>query len=213
MIDHQVNRHNRVDLRRVATQTGHCRTQRGQVHQGGHAGEVLQDHAGGEEGQLPPARRSAVPVGQGQDVLAGDHPAVLFAQQRFEQDPDRERQAVDIRQAVLLKPVQAVIAHGSAAAGCQRSARPKSVRNHAHPSSPRCAAGIPGADDTTNLAQKRGFWRDPHPLDGPARRRSQNVIERHKKTPNYDRRSLFRCTMDIQDLGRSGGRCPPPVGA
>ena len=43
VIDHQIDRHQRVDLLGVAAQPRHRAAQRRQVHHAGHAGEVLQD--------------------------------------------------------------------------------------------------------------------------------------------------------------------------
>ncbi len=41
VVDHQLGRHERVDLGRVATHRGHRVAHRGEVHDGRHAGEVL----------------------------------------------------------------------------------------------------------------------------------------------------------------------------
>ena len=45
VVDDQLGRHQRVDLRRVAAQLGHRVAHRGEVDDRGHAGEVLHHHA------------------------------------------------------------------------------------------------------------------------------------------------------------------------
>jgi hypothetical protein len=49
VVDHELRRHERVDLRRVAAEVGHGLAHGGEVDDGRDAGEVLQDHAGGRE--------------------------------------------------------------------------------------------------------------------------------------------------------------------
>ena len=62
VVDHEVARHQRVDARRVAAGARHGRAHRGEVDDGGHAGEVLQQHARGEERHALARRRA--PAGQ-----------------------------------------------------------------------------------------------------------------------------------------------------
>jgi hypothetical protein len=45
VVDHQLDRHQRVDLVRVAAELAHRVAHRGEVDDGGHAGEVLHQHA------------------------------------------------------------------------------------------------------------------------------------------------------------------------
>ena len=45
MIDHQVDRHQRVDLSRIAAQAGHGRAHRSQVDHRRHTGEILHHDA------------------------------------------------------------------------------------------------------------------------------------------------------------------------
>src|SRR5690606_1323045 len=52
VVDHQFGRDQRVDLSGVAAQPAHRVAHRRQVYHAGHAGEVLQHHAGRHEGDL-----------------------------------------------------------------------------------------------------------------------------------------------------------------
>ena len=103
VVDHQVDRHQRVDLLRVAAERHHGVAHGRQVDDGGNAGEVLHEHARRAVGDLL-AGRALVgePVAHGLDVLPGDGLAILVAQQVFEQHLHREGQARDAGQAVLL---------------------------------------------------------------------------------------------------------------
>src|SRR6185312_4980527 len=81
VVDDHVGGRERVDLVGVAAQGGDGLAHGGQVHDAGHAGEVLHDHAGGGELDLGARLRRGIPVGQGQDVILGDVGAVFGAQQ------------------------------------------------------------------------------------------------------------------------------------
>jgi hypothetical protein len=76
---------------------------RGEVHDGRHAREVLHQHARGAESDLLLGLAAVVePGGDRLDVGLGDGAAVLVAQEVLEQHLHRERQARDVREAVLL---------------------------------------------------------------------------------------------------------------
>ena len=96
VVDDELDRHERVDRRRVAAHLGHRVAQRRQVDDARHAREVLQDHAGGREGDLLRGLGLRVPRGERLDVLRADADAVLVAQQVLEQHLQRERQARDV---------------------------------------------------------------------------------------------------------------------
>src|SRR5471032_871063 len=96
VVDHQVDRHQRLDLFRVdAHLVGHV-AHRGQVGQQRHAGEVLQHDARHYERDLVGAIAGRRPAGQLLDVFFGDLFAVAIAQHRFQHDADRYRQARDV---------------------------------------------------------------------------------------------------------------------
>ena len=64
VVDHQVDRHQRVDLLRVAAEPPHGASHGRQIHHARHAGEVLQDHPGRLEGNFdrrPRPSRSSRP--------------------------------------------------------------------------------------------------------------------------------------------------------
>ena len=96
VVDHQLDRHERVDRRRVAAHLGHRVAQRGEVDDARDAGEVLQDHARGREGDLLRRLGLRVPRRERLDVLAADADAVLVAQQVLEQHLQREGQPRDV---------------------------------------------------------------------------------------------------------------------
>ena len=71
VVDHQLGRGERVDAGRVAAHLGHRVAHRGEVDDGRDAGEVLQQHAGGGEGDLLARVGLGVPAGEGLDVGGG----------------------------------------------------------------------------------------------------------------------------------------------
>ena len=68
----------------------------GEIDQQRHAGEVLQDDAGHDEGNFLVRGRLGVPIGQGLDVLLGDFFAVAIAEHRFEDDADGDGEPRDL---------------------------------------------------------------------------------------------------------------------
>ncbi len=70
VVDHELDRDQRVDLLRVAAEVGHRGAHRGQVDDGRHAREVLQQDAGRVVVDLLRRLRSGVPAGDRLDVLA-----------------------------------------------------------------------------------------------------------------------------------------------
>jgi hypothetical protein len=96
MIHHEVHRHQRLDDLRVLPHPGDGRAHRRQVHQERHAGEILQDDARDDKGDLLRARAVRRPRGQGGDRRLGHALAVAVAQQRLEDQPDAHRQAGDL---------------------------------------------------------------------------------------------------------------------
>ena len=132
MVDDQVDRHQRIDLLRIAAERGHGVAHRGQVDHGRHAGEVLHQHAGRAIGDLD-AGRALVgqPAGDRLDALLGDRAAVLVAQQVLEQHLHRIGQLRDAGQPVLLGLDQAVIDIFGAADG-ERPAAIEAVERFWH---------------------------------------------------------------------------------
>src|SRR5690606_13625175 len=86
---------------------------RGKVDHAGHAGEVLQHHARGHEGDFDVRVGLGVPVGDGLDVPGQHGDAVLVPEQVLQQDLHREGQARDIEALAELR--QAGVGQGLAA--------------------------------------------------------------------------------------------------
>ncbi len=80
MIDDQLGREQRIDSLRAPAHALHCFSHGGQVHNRRDAGEVLQQHTRGHEGNLF-FRSPGPPACQRADVLGMDKTAILAAQQ------------------------------------------------------------------------------------------------------------------------------------
>ncbi len=110
VVDDEVDRHQRVDLLRIASQRGEAVTHGGQVDHGRNAGEILHQHAGRTVGDLD-AGGALVgqPGGYGLDGLLGDGAAVFVAQEVLKQNLHRIGQAGNAGEAVLFGLSQVVI--------------------------------------------------------------------------------------------------------
>ncbi len=102
VVDDEIDRHQRIDLRRVTAHRLHGVAHGGQIDDAGDAGEVLQEHAGWAIGDLGLGGLGFQPFCAGSDVGGLDGAAVLVAQQVLEQHLERERQLRDPGQAVFL---------------------------------------------------------------------------------------------------------------
>ena len=109
MVDDQIDRHQRVDARRVAAERHHGVAHGGKIDHGGNAGEILHQHARGPKGDLAVALAGGKPGGHGADVVGGDRAPVLVAEQVLEQHLQREGQAGNAGKPVLLGIGQAVV--------------------------------------------------------------------------------------------------------
>ena len=86
VVDHQLDRLQRIDLAGVASQPDDAVAHRGEIDHTRHTGEVLEQHAGRREGNFFHGVALHIPFRQRLDVLALDEPSVFMAQQVFEQD-------------------------------------------------------------------------------------------------------------------------------
>ncbi|MNJ64807.1 hypothetical protein D3C77_607840 [compost metagenome] len=99
MVDDQVHGRQRIDSLRVGAGFGHGVAHGGEVDDGGNAGEVLHQYAGRAVADLVVRAAVLQPVGDGLAVI-GPHGRTVFpAQQVFQQDLERKRQAADVAQA------------------------------------------------------------------------------------------------------------------
>ena len=99
VIDHELDRLQRVDLLRVAAHLGHRIAHRREVDHTRDAREILQQDARRPVRDLGVALRLRIPVGQRLDVARGDAAAVLEADEVLEQNLQAKRQARDARMA------------------------------------------------------------------------------------------------------------------
>jgi hypothetical protein len=105
VVDHQIRGDERVERLGVAALLAHRVAHGRQIDDGGHAGEVLHQHAGGQErylaaavaGAVPPAR----PLRQRGHVVVGDAHPVVVAQQVLEQDLERIGEPAGVPEVVL----------------------------------------------------------------------------------------------------------------
>ena len=99
VVDDELHRRERVDLRGVAAERAHRVAHRGEVDHRRHAREVLEQYPRGSERDLGGRLRAGVPSGQRLDVARGDAGAVFVAQQVLQEDFQRVGQAVQVEPA------------------------------------------------------------------------------------------------------------------
>ena len=103
MIDDEFDRHQRIDLVGVPAEGDDGVAHRGEVDDGGHAGEVLHQDALGREGDLlrvvagglTVTRGILAPARERLDVGGGDLDAVFVSQQVLQEHLDGVRESVD----------------------------------------------------------------------------------------------------------------------
>ena len=98
MVDDHVGLDLRVDDLRVAAEILDRVAHGGEVHDAGHAGEVLHDHTRGRELDFMAGLGLRGPVQQRLDVFVRDVRAVDVAYQVLDEDLERVRQMVDAGQ-------------------------------------------------------------------------------------------------------------------
>ncbi len=96
VVDHELDRDQRVDLLRVAAEIGHRRSHRGEIDDRRDAGEVLQEDARGVVADLVRRLGGGIPAGDRLDVTRGDGDAVLAPQDVLEQDAQGVREPRDV---------------------------------------------------------------------------------------------------------------------
>ena len=86
VVDHQIDRHQRIDFFRVGAQLGHGVTHGGQIDHGGHASKVLHQYASRAEANFVFDRTLVVdPGGQRLEVIRTHGLRIFVAQQVLQQ--------------------------------------------------------------------------------------------------------------------------------
>ena len=101
VIDDQLGGLQGIDQRGIAAQLLHGVAHGGQVDHRGDAGEILQQHAAGREGDFLVRLGFAVPGRQGADVVRGHVAAVFGAQQIFQQNAQARTEDVLVEMPCL----------------------------------------------------------------------------------------------------------------
>ena len=105
MVNHQLSRLERIDERGIAAQFRHGVAHRGEIHNGGNAGEVLHEHSAGRESDLLFGFRFAVPRRQRANIVGFYVASVFGAQQVFKQNAQGEREMLR-RDPLVIKSIQ-----------------------------------------------------------------------------------------------------------
>ena len=108
VIDHQIDRHQRIDSSRISTSALHRGPHGGQIDHGRHAGQVLQNHPRDLKWHLAGVRNLRIPLGQPLHILAGHLKLISIAQRALQQHLDRKRQLIDVGNAALGQRAQPV---------------------------------------------------------------------------------------------------------
>ena len=93
VIDHQVDRHFRLDQLRIFPGALHRAAHGGEVHHQRHAGEVLEEHARDNERDFLHALGARLPRGEVLHVFLADALAVQVSQERLEHDAQADGHA------------------------------------------------------------------------------------------------------------------------
>ncbi len=109
MVDDKINRYLRVDALGISTELGDRIAHGGEVNHGWNAGEVLHQHAGWTVGNFAGGGAGFQPALHSLDVVCGYRATVFEAEQIFQQNFERERQAGNAVEAVLLGFLQVII--------------------------------------------------------------------------------------------------------
>ncbi len=103
VVDHEIDRHERLDNPGVLSQTCDCRTHRRQIDEERNARKVLEQHARDDERNLFDAFAVGLPVGELAHVVFRDLLAVTIAQHGFQDDANAVWQSRSRANAVLFE--------------------------------------------------------------------------------------------------------------
>ncbi len=126
MVDDEVDRHQRIDLLRIAAEVLHRVAHGGEIDHRRDAGEVLHQHARRTERNFTIGGLGLQPLRERLQVLLGDAAPVFVAQQILQQHLHRERQPGNSLEPVLLRGDEAINGVGLAA-DLERLAAPETV--------------------------------------------------------------------------------------
>ena len=101
VVNHQVDRHQRLDNLRVPAEPRCRRAHRGQVDQQRHAGKILKHNPRDSERDLLSSRSLGLPTGELADVFLRHLLPVAMSQHRFQDQADADRQPRNIPHAGL----------------------------------------------------------------------------------------------------------------
>ena len=113
VVDHEIDRNQRIDFLRIATELGHGVAHGGKIDHSRNASEILHQNTGRTEGDL--AFRLAFigePFGNRLNILFGNRAAIFVTQKIFEQDLHRKRQFRNAGKPVLFRRFQRKIMIG-----------------------------------------------------------------------------------------------------
>ena len=96
VVNDQIDGHQRLDDFWIFPELGHRRTHRREIDQQRHAREILQHDARNDEGDFLRALGLGRPGRERADGGLGDAFTVAIAQQRFQHQPDRDRQFLHV---------------------------------------------------------------------------------------------------------------------
>ena len=161
MVDHQVDRHQRVDLLRIGTELGGGVAHGGEIDHGRDAGKILHQHAGRAVGNFMIGRAGNQPGGDGLDIGLGDGAVVFEAQQVFQHHLHRMRQLGRAGEAILLGLGDGIIGVGLATDIKGRFGLEAVYRGHFVPPVIWCCGRRAGPGRWPKTAQQRRLsWND-----------------------------------------------------
>ena len=130
VVDDERDGDQRLDQLRVAAEPSDRRAHRREIHEQRDPGEVLQDDPGHHERDLGGPLGLRLPGGEGAHVVFLDPLAVAVAQQRLEDDADRDGQAANARGPVPLEVGERVERAGAARTEGEAASEALEIRHH-----------------------------------------------------------------------------------
>jgi len=115
VVDDEFGGEERIDFFRVAAEGADGIAHGGEIHDGWNAGEILEEDAGGHEGDFffgCAGGGGGVPGGEGADIVGMNELAVFVAEEIFEQDFEREGEPGDVADGRALDGCEAVDIEG-----------------------------------------------------------------------------------------------------